>query len=174
MRVPATLLLSLCTRASPLAVRPALGAARWSRAAPSQLFASVSGPVYTADDEEAPTVTLFTKEGCTLCDKVGESPDHRGENWSHAPSPTPPIAATAAAAAAITITITITAVTAAVAAADCRPRIQVKDTLREVSTDVPHSMVAVDITDAEHEKWFGMYKYDIPVLHLNGVYVDHL
>ena len=45
-----------------------------------------------------------------------------------------------------------------------------KDTLREVSADIPHSMVAVDITDAEHEKWFGMYKYDIPVLHLNGMY----
>ena len=32
--------------------------------------ASVTGTVYQAEDPDAPTVTLFTKEGCTLCDKV--------------------------------------------------------------------------------------------------------
>eukprot|EP00960_Hanusia_phi_P045877 757476-Hanusia_phi.AAC.1 len=28
----------------------------------------------------------------------------------------------------------------------------------------------VDITDPEHENWWKRYKYDIPVLHLNGMY----
>lgn len=32
--------------------------------------ASVTGTVYSARDSSAPTVQLFTKEGCTLCDKV--------------------------------------------------------------------------------------------------------
>uniref|UniRef100_A0A7S3L4A4 Glutaredoxin-like protein n=1 Tax=Amphora coffeiformis TaxID=265554 RepID=A0A7S3L4A4_9STRA len=32
--------------------------------------ASVTGTVYEAAEPEAPKVTLFTKEGCTLCDKV--------------------------------------------------------------------------------------------------------
>ena len=32
--------------------------------------ASVTGTVYEAVQAEAPVVTLFTKEGCTLCDKV--------------------------------------------------------------------------------------------------------
>lgn len=31
---------------------------------------SVTGNVYTAADDSAPVVTLFTKNGCTLCDKV--------------------------------------------------------------------------------------------------------
>ena len=33
-------------------------------------FASVTGTVYESGEPEAPTVKLFTKEGCTLCDKV--------------------------------------------------------------------------------------------------------
>ena len=32
--------------------------------------ASVTGTVYQAVEANAPVVTLFTKEGCTLCDKV--------------------------------------------------------------------------------------------------------
>ncbi|KAG7348860.1 glutaredoxin [Nitzschia inconspicua] len=35
-----------------------------------RLLASVTGPVYTDNDPESPTVTLYTKEGCTLCDKA--------------------------------------------------------------------------------------------------------
>jgi thiol-disulfide isomerase/thioredoxin len=31
---------------------------------------SVTGTVYESDDANAPVITLFTKEGCTLCDKV--------------------------------------------------------------------------------------------------------
>jgi hypothetical protein len=30
----------------------------------------VSGTIYSAEDPDAPVVTLFTKDGCTLCDKV--------------------------------------------------------------------------------------------------------
>lgn len=36
----------------------------------SRTFASVTGRVYTSEDTSAPIVKLFTKEGCTLCDKV--------------------------------------------------------------------------------------------------------
>ena len=28
----------------------------------------------------------------------------------------------------------------------------------------------IDITDKEHRDWFDRYKYDIPVLHMNGKY----
>eukprot|EP00542_Grammatophora_oceanica_P008457 CAMPEP_0194053110 /NCGR_PEP_ID=MMETSP0009_2-20130614/48319_1 /TAXON_ID=210454 /ORGANISM="Grammatophora oceanica, Strain CCMP 410" /LENGTH=148 /DNA_ID=CAMNT_0038701019 /DNA_START=100 /DNA_END=547 /DNA_ORIENTATION=+ len=30
----------------------------------------VTGTIYSSDEVDAPTVRLFTKEGCTLCDKV--------------------------------------------------------------------------------------------------------
>jgi thiol-disulfide isomerase/thioredoxin len=87
---------------------------------PTRLKASVSGIVYTcddtADDNSIPVVVkLFTKEGCTLCDKV-------------------------------------------------------KDVLSSVRENHPHTLLAVDITDAEHNEWWQKYKYDIPVLHLNGCY----
>jgi hypothetical protein len=75
----------------------------------------VTGTVYTVPDEGAPKVSLFTKEGCTLCDKV-------------------------------------------------------KDILVSVRDDFPHSLEAVDITDADKIDWYDRYKYDIPVLHVNGQY----
>jgi len=84
-------------------------------------MASVTGPIYEVlnddgdKDSSAINVTLFTKEGCTLCDKV-------------------------------------------------------KDVLVEVKEDEPHSLYAIDITDDEHVEWFNRYKYDIPVLHINGEY----
>ena len=31
---------------------------------------SVTGPIYEMDRDDIPTVKLFTKHGCTLCDKV--------------------------------------------------------------------------------------------------------
>jgi glutaredoxin len=62
-----------------------------------------------------PNVTLFTKGGCTLCDKV-------------------------------------------------------KDVLESIRTDHPHSLYAIDITDNDKTHWFDKYKYDIPVLHMNGIY----
>ena len=34
----------------------------------------------------------------------------------------------------------------------------------------PHSLEAVDITDAMHKGWWDKYKYDIPVLHIDGEY----
>mmetsp|Transcript_38470 Transcript_38470/g.114798 ORF Transcript_38470/g.114798 Transcript_38470/m.114798 type:complete len:160 (+) Transcript_38470:1-480(+) len=74
-------------------------------------MASVSGVVYAQAD--VPAVRLFTKEGCTLCDKV-------------------------------------------------------RDVLRGVTDRAPHSLEAVDITDEDHAQWLAKYKYDIPVLHLDG------
>ena len=80
--------------------------------------ASVTGSIYQADDSSNGNklqVTLFTKEGCTLCDKV-------------------------------------------------------KDVLQEFREEIPHSLDQVDITDEAHAEWHAKYKYDIPVLHLNGQY----
>jgi hypothetical protein len=45
-----------------------------------------------------------------------------------------------------------------------------KDVLIQVQKNHPHSLRQVDITDPEHQEWWDRYKYDIPVLHLNGVY----
>lgn len=78
-------------------------------------FASVSGIAYSSENSEAHSVRLFTKEGCTLCDKV-------------------------------------------------------KAVLLEIRDSHPHSLEQVDITDAGNQSYFNRYKYDIPVLHLNGVY----
>ena len=54
----------------------------------------------------------------------------------------------------------------------------VKDVLQSVVQDekdrqqqqLQHTLIAVDITDPEHEAYFDRYKYDIPVLHMNDVY----
>jgi glutaredoxin len=73
---------------------------------------SVTGTVYQAD-KKAPVVTLFTKEGCSLCDKV-------------------------------------------------------KDVLVIVREENPHSLLQKDITD--DSDLYERYKYDIPVLHLDGKY----
>jgi thiol-disulfide isomerase/thioredoxin len=75
---------------------------------------SVSGTIYRST-EDAPNVKLFTKEGCTLCDKV-------------------------------------------------------KETLYSLHKELPHSLEAIDITDETHTEWYDKYKYDIPVLHINGQY----
>jgi hypothetical protein len=45
-----------------------------------------------------------------------------------------------------------------------------KEVLLQVQKDHPHSLWQVDITDPEHQEWWDRYKYDIPVLHINGVY----
>jgi len=76
---------------------------------------SVSGIVYEASTADSPTIRLFTKVGCTLCDKV-------------------------------------------------------KDVLASVEPELPHRLVAVDITDDENSEWFSKYKYDIPVLHVGDKY----
>lgn len=78
---------------------------------------SVTGPIYNVDDSNAPMVTLFTKDGCTLCDKV-------------------------------------------------------KDVLGSIKDkeEYNHSLRAIDITDDEHQDWYSKYKYDIPVLHIDGQY----
>lgn len=87
----------------------------YSSSTPLQLATSVSGTLYKSDKEDSPIIKLFTKAGCTLCDKV-------------------------------------------------------QDVLREIRDDHPHSLVAVDITDADQQPYFDKYKYDIPVLHLNNQY----
>ena len=75
-------------------------------------MSSVSGMIY--EHPGTPTIQLFTKKGCTLCDKV-------------------------------------------------------KDILQD--PDVPsHSLEQVDITDDNHQEYFDKYQYDIPVLHVEGVY----
>jgi len=92
-------------------------------ASSSRSFASVTGVVYeppAKDGDETnaapPQVTLFTKEGCTLCDKV-------------------------------------------------------KDILYELKDEIPHGLAQIDITDEENRAtYFAKYKYDIPVLHMNGQY----
>ena len=79
---------------------------------------SVTRPIYIMEAVGVvvvPNVTLFTKGGCTLCDKV-------------------------------------------------------KDVLESIRTDHPHSLYAIDITDNDKTHWFDKYKYDIPVLHMNGIY----
>ena len=76
-----------------------------------RLFASVTGSVYESDS--GPVVTLYTKEGCTLCDKV-------------------------------------------------------KDVLKQVQEETPHSLKQVDITDEDQQDSFDRYKYDIPVLHISS------
>jgi hypothetical protein len=94
---------------------PTVTTRHYSSSTGTALPASVTGTVYTVEDGGAPKVSLFTKEGCTLCD-------------------------------------------------------QVKDILVSVRDEFPHSLEAVDITDADKTDWYERYKYDIPVLHINGHY----
>jgi len=79
---------------------------------------SVTGVVYTAGlgkTEHCPVVKLYTKEGCTLCDKVS-------------------------------------------------------DVLKSLRQEHPHSLEAVDITDPDKSDIYDKYKWDIPVLHIDGKY----
>jgi len=81
----------------------------------------VTGILYDiADGDSVPTgsfpnVQLYTKEGCTLCDKVS-------------------------------------------------------DVLRTLREEQPHSLSAIDITDPDKTEMFDKYKWDIPVLHMDGKY----
>ena len=75
---------------------------------------SVTGVVYSADADR-PTVQLFTKAGCTLCDVA-------------------------------------------------------KGVLASASAESPHTLEAIDITDADKAEWWDKYKYDIPVLHVGDAY----
>ena len=78
---------------------------------------SVTGLVYqdSTDATNAPMVQLYTKEGCTLCDKVS-------------------------------------------------------DVLKSLREECPHSLEAIDITDEGKEDIYDKYKWDIPVLHIEGKY----
>ena len=44
---------------------------------------SVTGSIYEAADTNAPTIKLFTKEGCTLCDKVKDSLSQLQNDYPH-------------------------------------------------------------------------------------------
>lgn len=46
-------------------------------------FSSVSGTIYSVPEQNAPTVRLFTKEGCTLCDKVKETLESLRDEFPH-------------------------------------------------------------------------------------------
>ena len=46
----------------------------------------------------------------------------------------------------------------------------VKEILDSVRNTHPHTLEAIDITDAAHKEWHRRYKYDIPVLHIDGQY----
>eukprot|EP00551_Chaetoceros_affinis_P002975 CAMPEP_0203651280 /NCGR_PEP_ID=MMETSP0088-20131115/26989_1 /ASSEMBLY_ACC=CAM_ASM_001087 /TAXON_ID=426623 /ORGANISM="Chaetoceros affinis, Strain CCMP159" /LENGTH=161 /DNA_ID=CAMNT_0050510367 /DNA_START=58 /DNA_END=544 /DNA_ORIENTATION=+ len=80
---------------------------------------SVTGMIYEVGDnsqsEVHPTVQLYTKEGCSLCDKA-------------------------------------------------------KDVLVLLREEEPHSLEAIDITDPDKTELFDKYKWDIPVLHIDGSY----
>lgn len=84
-----------------------------SRRRYATLAASVTGIAWEA--ESSPTVSLYTKAGCTLCDEAKA----------------------------------------------------ILETIRETS---PHSLELVDITDTDKVDWWNRYKYDIPVLHIDGAY----
>lgn len=45
-----------------------------------------------------------------------------------------------------------------------------KAVLESCRDGAPHALTAVDITDADKTEWFDKYKYDIPVLHIDGKY----
>ena len=77
---------------------------------------SVTGTIYDFGSVgDHPTVQLYTKDGCTLCDKT-------------------------------------------------------KDVLKLLREEQPHSLEAIDITDPDKSEFFDRYKWDIPVLHINGMY----
>jgi hypothetical protein len=46
----------------------------------------------------------------------------------------------------------------------------VKEILESCRDEAPHTLQAVDITEARHRDWWDRYKYDIPVLHLGEIY----
>ena len=45
-----------------------------------------------------------------------------------------------------------------------------KEVLASAAEREPHTLQAVDITDADRQQWWRRYKYDIPVLHIDGKY----
>jgi thiol-disulfide isomerase/thioredoxin len=67
MRIPRYHLPSLLLASPASAFFVVRSSARYGQV---RLLASVTGTAYTSEVVDAPTVKLFTKEGCTLCDKV--------------------------------------------------------------------------------------------------------
>ena len=54
--------------------------------------------------------------------------------------------------------------------ANCPLCDEAKAVLRQCAVAEPHTLVAVDITDRDNRHWWSRYKYDIPVLRLDGAY----
>ena len=75
---------------------------------------SVTGTIYS-EESNHPIVSLYTKEGCTLCDKA-------------------------------------------------------VDILKSIRVEQPHTLRSIDITDEDKHVYWDKYKWDIPVLHINGMY----
>jgi hypothetical protein len=88
---------------------------------------SVTGPIY--EMPSSPSVKLFTREGCTLCDKV------KDVRTSLKASSQKPRAHTCTQHFFINL--------------------QVLESVRE---EHPHSLYAVDITDDDKQEWFSKYK----------------
>ena len=44
----------------------------------------------------------------------------------------------------------------------------VKHILKKIQRKYPFHFETVDISEKNNQKWFELYKYDIPVVHLNG------
>ena len=56
---------------------------------------------------------------------------------------------------------------------DCSLCVVAKDALKVFQAkrpDLPFTIEEIDISRPEHKKWFDLYQFDIPVMHLNG---DH-
>ena len=54
--------------------------------------------------------------------------------------------------------------------AGCTLCVKAKEVLAGVAKEQPHALEAVDITDPDKRQWWDKYKYDIPVLHIDGLY----
>lgn len=72
----------MALRAAAFVVNPPL--ARWALFS-QRHFASVTGTVYSSasEDTDAPVVKLFTKDGCTLCDKAKDVLKGIQEEYPH-------------------------------------------------------------------------------------------
>ena len=44
------------------------------------------------------------------------------------------------------------------------------DVLKSIRDEQPHTLRSIDITDEDKEVYWDKYKWDIPVLHINGLY----
>jgi len=55
---------------------------------------------------------------------------------------------------------------------NCSLCVPAKEIIDQVRTKVEFDLEVVDITQNKNQEWFNLYKYDIPVLHLEGVEIS--